>query len=153
MFASTVNFAKKIEQDVFDNQEYPMTPEGHNELMPAIEAVLKEATDPMDCIQLFEVPAIKAIAPSANRVSDYLGVMFRKGILSRVAGSTTNSKARWAYVYRHKQNPTWKIPKDKELLEFRPKATVDRPDLYIAENGEYINIELPGFSITIKAKK
>ena len=130
-----------------------MTPEGHNELFPAIEAVLKEATEPMDCIQLFDLPQIKAIAPSANRVSDYLGVMFRKGILSRVAGSTTNSKARWAYIWRHKEAPAWKIPKGKEIIDFKPKSLMDRPDLYIAENGDFINIELPGFSITIKAKK
>lgn len=130
-----------------------MTPEGHNELMPAIEAVLKEATEPMDCVQLFDVPAIKALAPSQNRVSDYLGVMFRKGILSRVAGSTTNSKARWAYILRHKEVPDWKIPKGKEVVDFRPKTVMDRPDLYIAENGDFINIELPGFSITIKTKK
>lgn len=130
-----------------------MTPEGHNELMPAIEAVLKEATEPMDCVQLFDIPAIKALAPSQNRVSDYLGVLFRKGVLSRVAGSTTNSKARWAYIYRKRETPEWKIPKNKEVIDFRPKSLLDRPDLYIAEDGDFINIELPGFSITIKAKK
>jgi hypothetical protein len=152
MFASNVKIAKKKDGDDTTNQEYAMTPEGHNALFPAIEAILREATEPMDCIQLFEHPSIKSIAPSANRVSDYLGVMFRKGILSRVAGGTTNSKARWAYIYRHKEKPDWKIPKDKELIDFRPKSLIDRPDLYIAENGDFINIELPRFSITIKAK-
>jgi hypothetical protein len=130
-----------------------MTPEGHNELFPALEAVLKEAKEPMDCIQLFDIPDIKAIAPSANRVSDYLGVMFRKGLLSRVAGSTTNSKARWAYMWRNKELPEWKQPRDKEIIDFKPKALLDRPELFISENGAYINIETPGFSITIKTKK
>lgn len=130
-----------------------MTPEGHNELFPAIEAVLKEAAEPMDCIQLFDLPQIKAVAASANRVSDYLGVMFRKGLVSRVAGGNTKSKARWAYIWRHKEQPDWKLPRDKEIIDFKPKALMDRPDLFIAENGDFINIELPGFSITIKAKR
>jgi hypothetical protein len=130
-----------------------MTPEGHNELFPAIEAVLKEATEPLDCIQLFDMPSIRAIAPSANRVSDYLGVLFRKGLVSRVAGGSSNSRARWAYLWRNKETPAWRKVKEADTIEFRPKALMDRPDLYIAENGDFVNIELPGFSITIKRTK
>lgn len=131
-----------------------MTPDGHNELFPAIEAVLKEATEPLDCIQLFDMPSIRAIAPSANRVSDYLGVLFRKGLVSRVAGGGgSNSRARWAYLWRNKEAPAWRKVKEADTIEFRPKALMDRPDLYIAENGDFVNIELPGFSITIKRTK
>lgn len=131
-----------------------MTPDGHNELFPALEAVLKEANEPLDCIKLFDVPSIRAIAPSANRVSDYLGVMFRKGLLSRVPGATTpGTKARWAYIWRNKEKPDWKIPKDKEIIDFKPKSLLDRPNLFIAEDGDMINIELPNFSITIRSKK
>ena len=131
-----------------------MTPEGHNELFPALEAVLKEATEPMDCIRLFDHPTIRAVAPSANRVSDYLGTMFRKGLLTRVAGNTTEgSKTRWAYIWRNKELPDWRKPKDVVPVEYRPKAVIDRPDLYIAENGDFLNIDLPGFSVTIKRKK
>ena len=127
-----------------------MTPEGHNDLFPAIQAVLKEATEPLDCHQLYEREDIRRLAPTVNRVSDYLGVLFRKGQVTRVATNSANSRARWAYAWRNKPLPDWRGP---EPTEFRPKAVLDRPDLYIAENGEFISIELPGFSITIKAKK
>ena len=59
-----------------------MTPEDHNELLPALEAILKEASDPLDCNQLYDMQQIRAVAPSANRVSDYLGILFRKGKVS-----------------------------------------------------------------------
>lgn len=128
-----------------------MTPEGHNELFPAIEAVLREATEPMDCHQLYERDEVRRLAPSVNRVSDYLGVLFRRGLLSRVATDPARgSKARWSYLWRDKKPSNWRGP---EPVEFRPKAIVNRPDLYIAENGDFISIELPGFSVTIKAKK
>lgn len=127
-----------------------MTPEGHNDLFPAIQAVLKEATEPLDCHQVFERPEVRRHAPSVNRVSDYLGVLFRKGLVTRVASTAPGSRSRWAYAWRDKSLPDWRGP---EPTMFRPKALMDRPDLYIAENGEFISIELPGFSITIKKKK
>lgn len=33
-----------------------------------------------------------------------------------------------------------------------PKAILDRPNIYIAEDGDFINIELPNLSINIKKK-
>lgn len=128
--------------------------EGHNELYPAIEAVLKEANGPMDCNQLYALPHIKAIAPSVNRVSDYLSVMFRKGLVSRVAAdpdSSGRSRTRWAYIWRNKGAPEWREPPTAQI--YKPKTLADRPNLYVAEDGEFINIELPGFSITIKKTK
>jgi hypothetical protein len=131
-----------------------MTFEGHNELYPALEAVLKEALEPMDCNQLFNLPQIKTLAPSANRVSDYLGVLYRKGLVSRVAATTDNSgrsRTRWAYIWRNKGTPEWREPPEAQI--YKPKTIADRPNLYIAEDGEFINIELPGFSIKIKKTK
>lgn len=130
-----------------------MTFEGHNELYPALEAVLREATEPLDCNQLFDLPQIKAIAPSVNRVSDYLSVMFRKGFVSRVAAdpdSSGRSRTRWAYIWR-KKDKDWLEPPTAQV--YKPKTIADRPNLYVAEDGEFISIELPGFSITIKKTK
>lgn len=130
-----------------------MTPEGHNELLPALEAILKEASDPLDCNQLYDMQQIRAVAPSANRVSDYLGILFRKGKVSRVPNersSTDSSRARWAYIWKNKELPEWKRP--KEIIDFKPKAILDRPNIYITEDGGHINIELPHLSIVIKSK-
>jgi hypothetical protein len=130
-----------------------MTPEGHNELLPAIEAVLKYATEPLDCNQLFDMQEIRSAAPSANRVSDYLGILFRKGKVSRVANErsdTVSGRARWAYVWKNKELPEWKRP--KEVIDYKPKAILARPSIYITEDGDNINIELPHLSIVIKKK-
>lgn len=131
-----------------------MTFEGHNELYPALEAALKEASGPLDCNQLFDMETIRNVAPSVNRVSDYLSVMFRKGLLSRVAAepdANGRSRTRWAYLWRHKEVPEWREPAHAQV--YKPKTLADRPNLYISEDGEYISIELPGFSVTIKKTK
>lgn len=128
-------------------------PEGFNDLMPALEHILREAPEPLDCNQLFDMEAIRNVAPSANRVSDYLGIMFRRGLVGRVASNRTSAsgtRARWAYVWKKKDQPEWKAP--KEIIDYRPKAILDRPNIYISEDGENINIELPHLSITIKKK-
>jgi hypothetical protein len=131
-----------------------MTFEGHNELYPALEAALKEANGPLDCNQLYAMQSIKDVAPSVNRVSDYLSVMFRKGLLSRVAAepdSSGRSRTRWAYIWRQKSTPEWREPPTAQV--YKPKTIADRPNLFISEDGEFINIELPGFSVTIKKTK
>lgn len=128
-------------------------PEGFNDLMPTLERILREAEEPLDCNQLYDMGEIRAIAPSANRVSDYLGIMFRRGQLSRVASERTGStgtRARWAYLWKNKERPAWKIT--QEPIDFRPKAILDRPNIYITEDGRHITIELPHLSITIKTK-
>ena len=40
-----------------------MTPEGHNDLFPALEHILRDADQPLDCNQLFDMQAVRAIAP------------------------------------------------------------------------------------------
>lgn len=130
-----------------------MTPEGHNDLLPALEAILREAPEPLDCNQLYDMQPIRNVAPSANRVSDYLGILFRRGLLSRVANervSASGSRARWAYLWKNKEMPEWKV--HKEVIDYRPKAILDRPSIYISEDGDNIHIELPHLSITIKKK-
>lgn len=129
-----------------------MTPEGHNDLFPAIEAALRAADEPLDCNQLFAMPSIRDIAPSTNRVSDYLGILFRRGLVSRIASDRADgSKTRWKYIWRNKEIPAVK-QKAIKVVDFVPKAILDRPNIYIAEDGDHINIELPNLSITIKKK-
>lgn len=130
-----------------------MSIEGHNDLIPAIEAALKAAKAPLDCHQLFSMPEIRAVAPNVNRVSDYLGMLFRRGLALRVANEEqeSGSRARWAYLWKKKDEPDWKAPPN--VVEYRPKAILDRPNIYISEDGDYINIEMPELTITIKKKK
>jgi hypothetical protein len=128
-----------------------MTIHGHNDLLPTLESILRESPRPLDCHELYEMESVRAIAQSVNRVSDYLGVLFRKGLLSRVpSDGASKSRARWQYMWKDKELPEWKKP--REVLEYRPKTILNRPNIYISEEGEHIHIEMPHLSITIKKK-
>lgn len=132
-----------------------MTPEGHNDLMPLIEQQLRTADHPLTCHDLFDVPEIRAIAPSANRISDYLGVMFRRGQLSRVQSTTEceHGRARWAYIWKEKDTPAWREQTKLEPKQFRPKPVLDRPNLYVTEDGGHLTLELAELTITIQIRK
>lgn len=127
--------------------------EGNQALLDLLEVILKEATEPLDCNDLYDMAAIKEVAPSANRVSDYLGVLFRRGLLSRVPSdrSDPNSRARWKYLWKGRPLPAWR--KELEPETYKPKAILDRPNIYISDEGANIVIQLPGLSITIKKEK
>lgn len=133
-----------------------MTPEGHNDLYPLLQQHLRIAERPLTCHDLFDIPEVRAVAPSANRVSDYLGVMFRKGMLSRVQAAddeAEHGRARWAYVWREKATPEWKKATKINTVDYRPKPLLDRPNLYITEDGTHLNIEMPEISIQIQIKR
>ena len=132
-----------------------MTPEGHNDLYPLLQQQLQMATKPMTCHELFDVPEVRAVAPSANRISDYLGVMFRRGQLSRVQAEAVegeHGRARWAYLWRAKA-PEWKEAAKIEPKDFSPKPILNKPNIYITEDGGHITIEMPEISIQIQIQK
>lgn len=116
-------------------------------LFPALQAALKAATEPLDCHTLFEIASVREHAASANRVSDYLGNMWRKGQLVRLpVPKTSSSKARWFYE--------WKGHKGPALYgaDYLPRILADRPSLLITEDGKDITIELSNLIITIRQK-
>lgn len=55
-------------------------------------------------------------------------------------------------MWRNKELPAWKNSANVERIDYKPKAILDRPSIYITEDGENINIELPHVSIAIKKK-
>ncbi len=120
-------------------------------LFPALEAALKKASEPMDCQTLFDMPEIKAHAASANRVSDYLGGMWRKGQVLRVPANKTdpNNRSRWAYAWKGHKGPKLYAP---EAIEYTPRMLADRPTCLITEEGSVITIEMPNLIISIRQK-
>lgn len=122
----------------------------HNEdgLFPALEAALKEATEPLDCQALYDMPSVRAHAASVNRVSDYLGGLWRKGKVVRLpAPKTDNSRSRWMYSWKGNRGP-----KLHEAIEYTPRVLADRPSVLITEEGSKISIELPNLIIVISSK-
>lgn len=116
-------------------------------LFPALEAAFKAASGPMDCHQLYELPSVRDSAASANRVSDYLGNMWRKGLLTRLpAPREGNSRSRWIYE--------WKGHKGPSLYghDYTPKVLADRPTLLITEDGQDMTLETEHLIIIIRQK-
>ena len=72
-----------------------------NGLFPALKKTLQAATTLLDCNQLYDLPEIKIHASSVSRVSDYLGNLWRKGLLERLpAAKYSDGRSRWLYRWR-----------------------------------------------------
>lgn len=115
-------------------------------LYKALEKIMRGSESAMDCNQLFDFPEIREHAASANRVSDYLGNMWRKGLLSRIP-SDGSTKAKWSYLWKER------TPPGLVTVQHTAKLLVDRPTVIISEEGSTIQIEMPELTILIKQKK
>ena len=123
-------------------------------LFQALEQVLKGAEKPMTCNELFDLPEIKKYANSANRVSDYLGGLFRKRMVVRLpAPRTNNSSARWAYEWRRPEAEEAQDPRGGDRVVYESsKVLMDKPSIQITEDGKIITIDMPALTITIRTK-
>ena len=116
-------------------------------LFPVLEAALKASPDPLDCQTLYDMPSIKDRAASVNRVSDYLGNMWRKGLIVRLpAPKLEGSRARWLYAWKGQKGPLI------YGIEHTPKILADRPAMLISEDGLNVTIELENLIITVRQK-
>lgn len=125
-------------------------------LFGALEKELRKAKEPLDCATLYEFATVRQHAETINRVSDYLGNLWRKGLVLRLpAPRLENTRARWLYVWKDK-GPKVKKPVDmSEAIEFN--TTVDtllnRPSMQITEEGDSVVITLSAITITIKQNR
>lgn len=118
-------------------------------LFPVLEAALKAASEPLDCQTLYDMPEVKKHAASVNRVSDYLGGLWRKGLVVRLpAPKTGESRARWMYEWKGDKGPKL----HSHALEYLPKVLADRPTVLITEEGNVITLEFPNLIISIRQK-
>ena len=102
-------------------------------LFPALETALRAAKEPLDCQALFDMPSIKEHAASVTRVSDYLGGLWRKGVVVRLpAPPAANSRSRWMYEWKGNKGPKYL----DGAMEFAPKILADRPAVLITEEGK-----------------
>jgi hypothetical protein len=111
-------------------------------LFRALEQIFRETDKFMDCNELFDYQEVKNYAASANRVSDYLGSMWRKGQLTRLP-SNGNSRARWMYQWKEK-TPVGVVGK-----EYAPKLLIDRPLVTVTEEGMTMVVTTPHLTIHI----
>lgn len=102
-------------------------------LFDTLEKALKKAAEPMDAGELFDMAEIKECASTMRRISDYLGNMWRKGLLVRTpAPKGIESKCLWMYEWKGNRDP--KIY-DNALI-YTPKVLIDKPAVYVTEEGD-----------------
>lgn len=122
-------------------------------LMNALEKVLREQNRPMDCVELFDFPEVREHAASPNRVSDYLGNLWRKGFCTRVPYTGPDkSRSKWTYQWKP-VSPDSKVGLPGPPIagfEYAPKLLIDRPLLQITEEGHTIQLTTPHLTILIK---
>lgn len=128
-------------------------------LFELLEEILKDASEPLTCVKIYERQDVRSLTASSNRVSDYLGALWRKGKASRsTATPDKNDGSRWAYSWRHKVEAERDQPGFDKVIhmihEGPPRARIlaSKPNVVVTElNGE-VTIELAGFTITVRPK-
>lgn len=123
-------------------------------LFDVLEKELKKRKEPVDCVTLYnESAAIRDRASTPNRVSDYLGNMWRKGQLLRLpAPRGEGNKSRWLYAWKGKA-PAPK-PDLSQAIEYDPQVgkILDKPHLHIEEEDGVVVITMAELVITIKQR-
>jgi hypothetical protein len=124
-------------------------------LFQVLEKELKAAKEPVDCVELYNKSmAIRELAATPNRVSDYLGNMWRKGQLVRVpAPRGEGNKSRWLYAWKGKK-PAPKPPVEAGIsFDAQVHTLLHKPNLRIEEDGKRVIIDTPYLVITIDTKE
>lgn len=126
-------------------------------LYGALESALQVAKEPLDCTTLFKIPSVCEHAPTVNRVSDYLGNLWRKGVVLRIpAPRLEGTRAQWLYAWKDKgiaKGQAKKKPWDlRKAIPYHPgvEAVLNRPTMEITEEDGTVVLTLPSILITIK---
>ena len=114
-------------------------------LFPALEQALQTSLTPLDCTQLYAMPEIRKHALSVNRVSDYLGNLWRKGLVFRLpAPKNGQGRTHWLYEWKKGAAPA------PDRIEYTPRVLADRPTMLVTEQGSVLTVELPNLLISIR---
>jgi len=124
-----------------------------------LERYLREASYAMTCVNLMDINEIrkeavkeyggddKDVRIATNKLSDLLGFMWRRGLLTRYpAAQEGASLARWAYIWDKKDNARPAEPVPSPSSNGKTGARITE-----LEDGS-VEIEFDKFSITIKPK-
>lgn len=127
-------------------------------LYEVLETLLRGADKPMTCVEMFDKQEVKDRAATANRVSDYLGHLWRRGKVTREPAPHIGGDAsRWAYSWRKAADQqSAATPEYGNIADFtahkikRGGANISPKDMLIEYDDESVTIRLPTITITIK---
>lgn len=123
------------------------------EIYKILERHLKESKEPLSSSELWGFDDVRANARSAEKVSDYLGLMWRRGLVQRWHAPKT-STSRSLYSYSYKEPSAASAP--SQIVDIRPISaihqTYKKPNVVITEEENRIVIDFDKFTMTIQAK-
>lgn len=109
---------------------------------------------PLTCVDLYDDAEIAEHAANANKVSDFLGHMWRRGLLQRWYNPRDSTqKARFAYTWKD-ESPVVLTqtapPKIEQLNIIRNQYA--KPHVTITEDDACITLDFEQFTITVQRK-
>lgn len=114
------------------------------------ELLRASGDDPQTCVDLFDDPQVKELAPNPNRVSDYLGHMWRRGLVQRwYASKDTAQRSRFAYTWIEQPDAP---PEPVTRLTIPQKTASNKPNVVVTEDDGSITLDFKEFTITVKRK-
>lgn len=120
------------------------------EIYKIIEKHLKAAESPLSCVDLWDHSDVQANARSPEKISDYLGLMWRRGIVQRWdVPKTSNSRSRYAYTWKEDEQAAQ--PRKVERIH-SVSGTYRKANVTITEEENRLVLDFDKFTLTIQAK-
>jgi hypothetical protein len=116
-----------------------------------IERYLKASKTPLTSVDLWDRSDIRKAEKSAEKVSDRLGLLWRRGLVQRWEIRRPDTRARFGYTWKDEAAKADSTPRMLEAVGVagypRRKANVA-----IIERDDCIVLEFDKFTITVQAK-
>lgn len=118
------------------------------EIYKIIERLLKNSSAPLSSSALWENSDVRANARSAEKVSDYLGLMWRRGLLQRWdVPATATSRSRYAYSWLNEDEAPQKIERLHPVA-----STYRKSNVVVTEDGDRVILDFDKFTLIVQAK-
>lgn len=118
-----------------------------------LERRIKEAEQPVSCTDLWENLDVRENARSAEKVSDYLGLMWRRGMLQRWSTPlTSTSKSRYAYSWSVDDGRTAAVNPAMGAAPRLVNTSRRKSSVTIIEEENRVILDFDHFTMIIQAK-
>lgn len=114
-----------------------------------LEDRLRRTKDPLTSVDLYGDPEIRRNVEDSDRLSDYLGHMWRRGLLQRwYAPKTADNRARYAYTWKEAAEDEATRPVEHTITAL-PAV---KPNVKIVETEHGVVLEFDRFRIIVQSK-
>lgn len=123
------------------------------EIYTVLENALRESSEALTCVALMDLPEVRAAAVAeygkdirvtTNKVSDALGHMWRRNLLTRFPAADTTTLARYAYKWINTTQKVTPLPPSPLLSK--------KMGILVVEHEDGIRIEFDKFTVTVQPK-